>query len=76
MRYALKTSVPLTTSSITHLTIEMGEDSLSIKQNITGVYSNFNAIKEITVPADIIRNTISIDDYFNSLIELEATKLG
>ena len=71
MTFDKETLVPLTTSGITHLTIDMGEDSLTIKQNITGAYSDFNAVKEFTVPADVIENVISIDDYFNSLIELE-----
>lgn len=71
MTFDNKTVVPLTTSGVTHLTTGTEDDSVTIKQNITGAYSNFNAVKEITVPADVITNAINIDDYFNSLIELE-----
>lgn len=71
MTFDKKTLVPLSTSGVTHLTIGTEDDSVSIKQNITGTYSNFNAVKEIIVPADVVKNAINIDDYFNSLFELE-----
>ena len=49
------------------------EDLISIKQLITGTFSDYNAVKEIKIPADVIKNAISMEEYIKQL-ELEFEK--
>ena len=69
-----KTLFPINTSGTTHMTMGVDEDTISIKQLITGTFSDYNAVKEIKIPADVIKNAISMEEYIKQL-ELEFEKL-
>ena len=45
----------------------MGEDTVSMKIIINGTFSNFNTVKEIKVPEEVIKNAISMEEYFEQL---------
>ena len=45
----------------------MGEDTISMKMLLNGTFSNFNAVKEIKVPEEVIKNAISMEEYFKQL---------
>ncbi|MBO0588580.1 DUF6612 family protein [Sporosarcina sp. E16_8] len=68
-----KTLFPIATSGTTHMTMGVDEDLISIKQLITGTFSDYNAVKEIKIPADVIKNAISMEEYIKQL-ELEFEK--
>ena len=55
------------------MTMGVDEDLISIKQLITGTFSDYNAVKEIKIPADVIKNAISMEEYIKQL-ELEFEK--
>lgn len=65
--YDKETLYPLDLSGNAHITMAMGEDTLSMKMVISGTFSNFNAVKEIKVPAEVIKNAISMEEYFQQL---------
>lgn len=62
-----KTLFPIDTSGTTHMTMGVGEDTVSTKQTITGTFSNHNEVEEIKIPADVIKNTISMEEYIKEL---------
>lgn len=68
-----KTLFPLDTSAVANITMTVDEDTISIKLLLEGTFSNFNAVKEIKVPADVIKKAISMEEYMKQL-ELEFEK--
>lgn len=69
-----KTLFPTNTSAIAHITMKMDEDTISIKLLLSGTFSNFNTVKEIKVPAEVINKAISMDEFMKRLeLELEKT---
>lgn len=62
-----KTFFPREVSAIAHITMTMGEDTLSFKLSLAGGFSNYNTIKEIKVPAEVINNAISMDEFMEIL---------
>jgi len=68
-----KTLFPLDTSAIATITMTVDGDTISIKLLLAGTFSDFNAVKEIKVPADIIKKAISMEEYMKQL-ELEFEK--
>ena len=64
---------PLDTSAVANITMTVDEDTISIKLLLEGTFSNFNAVKEIKVPADVIKKAISMEEYMKQL-ELEFEK--
>ena len=38
-----------------------------MKMIINGTFSNFNTVKEIKVPEEVIKNAISMEEYFKQL---------
>lgn len=65
--YAKDTLFPLDLSGTAHVTATMGEDTISVKLLLNGTFSNFNAVKEIKVPEEVIKNAISMEEYFKQL---------
>ena len=65
--YDKETLFPLDLSGNAHITMAMGEDTFSMKMIINGTFSNFNAVKEIKVPAEVIKNAISMEEYIKQL---------
>ncbi|MCG7346589.1 stalk domain-containing protein [Sporosarcina sp. ACRSL] len=55
------TLFPQSTSGITVITMSMDGETVTIKQLIDGVFSKFNEVKEIKVPADVIKNAVTLD---------------
>ena len=49
---------------------------LSMKMIINGTFSNFNAVKEIKVPDEVIKNAISMEEFLNNLKLNLKTKLS
>lgn len=68
-----KTLFPIKTSGTTHMTMGVDEDLITIKQLITGTFSDYNAVKEIKIPADVIKNAMSMEEYLKQ-VELEFKK--
>jgi len=68
-----KTLFPLDTSAVATITMTVDEDTISIKLLLAGTFSDFNAVKEIKVPADVIKKAISMEEYMKQL-ELEFEK--
>ncbi|KAA0966899.1 hypothetical protein FQ087_11990 [Sporosarcina sp. ANT_H38] len=68
-----KTLFPIKTSGTTHMTMGIDEDLISIKQLITATFSDYNTVKEIKIPADVIKNAISMEEYIKQ-VELEFEK--
>jgi len=67
-----ETLFPVDLSATAHITMTMDEDTITIKLLMTGSFSNFNAVKEIKVPADVIKNAITMDEFMKALeAELE-----
>ena len=67
-----KTLFPIETSGTTLMTLGVDEEMVSIKQLISGTYSNYNAVKEIKIPADVIKNAITMEAYMKELeVEFE-----
>lgn len=66
-----KTLFPLDMTSVTKMTMGIDEETMSIDQKMTGTYSNFNKIKEIKVPADVIKNAITMDEYLELLENMD-----
>lgn len=62
-----KTLFPIDTAGTTHMTMGMDEETITIKQDIKGTYSNHNAVKDITIPANVIKNAISMEEYYKQL---------
>ena len=65
--YDKETLFPVDLSGNAHITMAMGEDTLTMKMIINGTSSNFNAVKEIKVPDEVIQNAISMEEYFEQL---------
>ena len=65
--YDKETLFPVDLSGNAHITMAMGEDTLTMKMIINGTFSNFNAVKEIKVPDEVIQNAISMEEYFEQL---------
>lgn len=65
--YDKETLLPLDFAGNAHITMAMGEDTLSMKMILFGTFSNFNAITEIKVPEEVIQNAISMEEYFEQL---------
>ena len=68
------TLFPQSTSSITVITMSMDGETIKIKQLIEGVFSKFNEVKAIKVPAEVIENAVTLD--FGPVVEAkeEATE--
>lgn len=66
-----KTLFPLDMTSVTKMTMGIDEETMSIDQKMTGTYSNFNKIKEIKVPADVIKNAITMEEYMELLENMD-----
>lgn len=62
-----KTLFPLDMTGTTYMTMGMDDETMTIKQIISGTFSNFNSVKEIKVPAEVIKNAISMEEYFEKL---------
>ncbi len=72
-----KTLFPLELSGVTKMTMGINEDTVSITQVISGTYSNHNSVKEIKVPADVIKNAITMEEYLEELgVDEEEAKVG
>ena len=54
-----ETLFPVDLSGNAHITMAMGEDTVTMKMIINGTFSNFNTVKE--------KNAISMEEYFEQL---------
>ena len=63
---------PVDLSATAYITMTMDEETITIKLLMAGSFSNFNAVKEIKVPAEVIKNAITMDEFMKALeAELE-----
>lgn len=56
-----ETFFPQSTSGITIITMSMDGETITIKQLIDGVFSKFNDVKPIKVPAEVIEKAVELD---------------
>ena len=68
-----KTLFPVDISAIANITMTMDEDTITISLVLAGTFSDFNAVKEIKVPAEVVKNAISMDE-FMKILEAELEK--
>ncbi|WP_194841044.1 DUF6612 family protein [Sporosarcina cascadiensis] len=62
-----ETLFPLDLSAVTKMSMSMEDEKISIFQKMNGTFSNFNQIKEIKVPEEVIKNAISMEEYMEEL---------
>ncbi|GKV65898.1 MULTISPECIES: DUF6612 family protein [unclassified Sporosarcina] len=62
-----ETLFPLDLSAVTKMSLSVEDEKISISQKINGTFSNFNQIKEITIPEEVIKNAISMEEYLKEL---------
>lgn len=62
-----KTLFPLEMSGVTKMTMGIEDETISITQLISGAYSNHNNVEEIKIPADVIKNAITMEEYLKEL---------
>ncbi|MFS0575637.1 DUF6612 family protein [Sporosarcina sp. 179-K 3D1 HS] len=65
--YDKKTLFPHDMSGTVHMTMSPEGEDVSIKMTMSGKYKNHNNVKEIKVPADVIKNAIPMEQYFEDL---------
>ncbi|MDQ0177116.1 copper amine oxidase N-terminal domain-containing protein [Bacillus chungangensis] len=61
IKFDKKTYYPISVSGKTVMSMTIEGETIKINQNITGTYSNHNQVKEIKVPADVVKGAKSID---------------
>lgn len=62
-----ETLFPLDLSAVTKMSMSMEDEKVSILQKMSGTFSNFNQIKEIKVPEEVIKNAITMEEYLKEL---------
>lgn len=71
--YDKESFFPLDLAGNAHITMIMGDDTFSMKMIISGTFSNFNTVEAIKVPEEVIKNAITMEEYFEQLeAEFEA----
>lgn len=61
IKFDKKTYYPIAVSGKTVMSMTIEGETIKINQNITGTYSNYNQVKEIKVPADVVKGAKSLD---------------
>lgn len=56
-----ETLFPQSTSGTTIITMSMDDETITIKQLIDGVFSKFNDVKPIKVPAEVLEKAVEMD---------------
>ncbi|MEK3935601.1 DUF6612 family protein [Sporosarcina sp. FSL W7-1349] len=65
--YDKATLFPLDMSGAIHITMNVEDVDLSIKMDLSGNYTNHNNVKEIKVPEEVIKNAITMEQWFEEL---------
>lgn len=60
--YDKKTFFPKSVEAITKMSIEVEGEKMTMTQKMSGKYSNFNNVKPIKIPQEIIDNAVNFDD--------------
>ena len=62
-----KTLYPIDLVGKSHLYGDIEGEKLNIYQSISGKYSNYNKINEITIPEDVLKNAKSFEEMYSDL---------
>lgn len=62
-----KTLYPLELAGKAHMYGEIEGEKMNLYQNYSGTYSNFNKIKEITIPEEVISNAVNFSELYPEL---------
>ncbi|BAQ10081.1 copper amine oxidase domain protein [Bacillus sp. OxB-1] len=65
--YDKATLFPLDMSGAIHITMNVDDVDVSLKMDLSGNYTNHNNVKEIKVPAEVIKNAITMEQWFEEL---------
>ncbi|WP_336823221.1 DUF6612 family protein [Sporosarcina sp. USHLN248] len=61
------TFFPISTTGNTQMTITVDGETITLKQVIEGTFSDYNQVKEIKIPAEVINSAIDFEEYLEAL---------